>query len=160
MVRNTFIYPAQPSLHRVVADIIGYTAHHMPSFNSISISGYHMQEAGADAVTELAFTVADGIEYLETAVCVAGLDVDRVAPRLSFFWGIGMNYYTEVGTDPVLLIFACATFFVLSLFTSCSHTHIHCMSTGSIACITTDCQNASRSSHLGQVSKGAVSTEK
>jgi methylmalonyl-CoA mutase len=98
MVRNTFIYPAQPSLQRVVADIIGYTAQHMPSFNSISISGYHMQEAGADAVTEVAFTVADGLEYLNTAVRVAGLDVDTVAPRLSFFWGIGMSYYTEVGT--------------------------------------------------------------
>jgi methylmalonyl-CoA mutase len=108
MVRNTYIYPAQPSLQRVVADIIGYTAMHMPSFNSISISGYHMQEAGADAVTELAFTVADGLEYLETAVRVAGLDVDTVAPRLSFFWGIGMNYYTEVGTVVVYYLLRCA----------------------------------------------------
>ena len=96
MVRNTYIYPPDPSVNRVVADIMGYTAAYMPHFNSISISGYHMQEAGADAATELAFTIADGLEYLRTAVSVAGLDVDHVAPRLSFFWGIGMNYYIEV----------------------------------------------------------------
>lgn len=75
---------------------MGYTAMHMPKFNSISISGYHMQEAGADAVLELAFTIADGLEYIRTAVDVAGLKVDDVAPRLSFFWGIGMNFYTEI----------------------------------------------------------------
>lgn len=98
MVRNTYIYPPEPSLNRVIADIMGFTASHTPKFNSISISGYHMQEAGADAVLELAFTIADGIEYLRTAVDVAGLDVDEVAPRLSFFWGIGLNYYTEVST--------------------------------------------------------------
>jgi methylmalonyl-CoA mutase len=96
MVRNTYIYPPEPSLNRVIADIMGYTVSHMPKFNSISISGYHMQEAGADALIELAFTLADGLEYLRTAVDVAGLDVDDVAPRLSFFWGIGLNYYTEV----------------------------------------------------------------
>jgi methylmalonyl-CoA mutase len=96
MVRNTYIYPPDPSVNRVVGDIMGYTATHMPNFNSISISGYHMQEAGADATTELALTLADGLEYLRTAVTVSGLDVDSVAPRLSFFWGIGMNYYTEV----------------------------------------------------------------
>lgn len=96
MVRNTYIYPPEPSLNRAIADIMGFTACHMPKFNSISISGYHMQEAGADALIEMAFTLADGLEYLRTAVDVAGLDVDDVAPRLSFFWGIGLNYYTEV----------------------------------------------------------------
>jgi methylmalonyl-CoA mutase len=96
MVRNTYIYPPEPSINRVIADIMGYTAVHMPKFNSISISGYHMQEAGADAVLEMAFTIADGLEYIRTAVEVAGLKVDDVAPRLSFFWGIGLNYYTEV----------------------------------------------------------------
>ena len=96
MVRNTFIYPPDPSVKRVIADIMGFTAKHMPKFNSISISGYHMQEAGADAVLEMAFTIADGLEYIRTAVEDAGLSVDAVAPRLSFFWGIGMNYYTEV----------------------------------------------------------------
>jgi methylmalonyl-CoA mutase len=99
MVRNTYIYPPAPSVNRVIADIMGYTADYMPKFNSISISGYHMQEAGADAVTEMALTIADGVEYLKTAVDVAGLNVDDVAPRLSFFWGIGMNFYTEVGTN-------------------------------------------------------------
>jgi methylmalonyl-CoA mutase len=99
MVRNTYIYPPEPSLNRVIADIMGYTVSHMPKFNSISISGYHMQEAGADALIELAFTLADGLEYLRTAVDVAGLDVDDVAPRLSFFWGIGLNYYTEVSQE-------------------------------------------------------------
>ena len=98
MVRNTYIYPPEPSIHRIIADIMGFTAMHMPRFNSISISGYHMQEAGANAVLEMAFTLADGLEYIRTAVDKAGLDVDDVAPRLSFFWGIGMNYYMEVRT--------------------------------------------------------------
>jgi methylmalonyl-CoA mutase len=96
MVRNTYIYPPEPSVNRVVADIMGFTAKHMPKFNSISISGYHMQEAGADAALEMAFTIADGIEYIRTAVDVAGLDVDDVAPRLSFFWGISEQFYTEI----------------------------------------------------------------
>jgi methylmalonyl-CoA mutase len=96
MVRNTYIYPPKPSMERVVADIMGYMSHNMPKFNSISISGYHMQEAGADAALELGLTLADGLEYLRTAVKCAKLDVDDVAPRLSFFWGIGMNYYVEI----------------------------------------------------------------
>jgi methylmalonyl-CoA mutase len=96
MVRNTFIYPPEPSVNRVVADIMGFTAKWMPKFNSISISGYHMQEAGADAALEIAFTIADGLEYIRTAVDVAKLNVDVVAPRLSFFWGIGLNFYTEI----------------------------------------------------------------
>jgi methylmalonyl-CoA mutase len=96
LVRNTYIYPPEPSVNRVVADIMGFTANHMPQFNSISISGYHMQEAGADAALEMAFTIADGLEYIRTAVDAANLDVDTVAPRLSFFWGIGLNFYTEV----------------------------------------------------------------
>ncbi len=96
MVRNTYIYPPKPSMERVVSDIMGYMATEMPKFNSVSISGYHMQEAGADAALELGFTLADGIEYLRTAVHNAQLDVDDVAPRLSFFWGIGMNYYVEI----------------------------------------------------------------
>jgi len=95
MVRNTYIYPPEPSM-RVISDIMGYLAGNMPKFNSISISGYHMQEAGADAALEMAFTIADGLEYMRTAVKHAHLDVDQVAPRLSFFWGIGMNYYTEI----------------------------------------------------------------
>ena len=94
MVRNTYIYPPAPSM-RIVSDIFSYTAQHMPRFNSISISGYHMQEAGATADLELAYTLADGIEYVRRGVA-AGLDVDRFAPRLSFFFGIGMNYYMEV----------------------------------------------------------------
>jgi methylmalonyl-CoA mutase len=94
MVRNTYIYPPEPSM-RVVADIIEYTAHHMPKFNSISISGYHMQEAGATQALELAFTLADGKEYVKTAMA-KGLDVDEFAGRLSFFFGIGMNFYLEV----------------------------------------------------------------
>ncbi len=93
MVRNTYIYPPEPSM-RIVADIIAYTAEHMPRFNSISISGYHMQEAGATAVQELAFTLADGVEYVRTAVN-RGLDVDKFAPRLSFFFNIGMNFFME-----------------------------------------------------------------
>lgn len=96
MVRNTYIYPPEPSVKRIIADIMGFTAVHMPKFNSISISGYHMQEAGADAALEMAFTIADGLEYIRTAVNEAGLKVDDVAPRLSFFWGIGMNYYMEI----------------------------------------------------------------
>ncbi|KAL7549394.1 hypothetical protein ACHAWF_012663, partial [Thalassiosira exigua] len=96
VVRNTYIYPPQPSVDRVVADIIGFAATHMPKFNSVSISGYHMQEAGADAALELGFTIADGLEYIRTAVDKAGLDVDDVAPRYSFFFGIGMDFYMEV----------------------------------------------------------------
>jgi methylmalonyl-CoA mutase len=94
MVRNTFIYPVAPSL-RVVSDIFGYTSKHMPKFNSISISGYHMQEAGADANIELAFTLADGVEYIRCAQ-KAGLNVDEIGKRLSFFFGIGMNFYMEI----------------------------------------------------------------
>ncbi|MBX3453538.1 methylmalonyl-CoA mutase [Ferrovibrio sp.] len=94
MVRNTYIYPPAPSM-RIIADIIGYTAQNMPKFNSISISGYHMQEAGATAVQELAFTLADGLEYVRTAIN-SGLDVDAFAGRLSFFFAIGMNFFMEV----------------------------------------------------------------
>eukprot|EP01028_Stygiella_incarcerata_P012959 TRINITY_DN80995_c0_g2_i1.p1 TRINITY_DN80995_c0_g2~~TRINITY_DN80995_c0_g2_i1.p1 ORF type:complete len:694 (-),score=222.91 TRINITY_DN80995_c0_g2_i1:223-1992(-) len=94
MVRNTYIYPPEPSM-RIISDIMGYTAQHMPKYNSISISGYHMQEAGANAALELAFTLADGLEYCKAAVN-AGLDVDKIAPRFSFFFGIGMNFYMEV----------------------------------------------------------------
>jgi methylmalonyl-CoA mutase len=94
MVRNTYIYPPEPSM-RIVADIIAYTARNMPKFNSISISGYHMQEAGATTVQELAFTIADGLDYVRAALS-KGLDVDEFAGRLSFFWCIGMNFYLEV----------------------------------------------------------------
>jgi methylmalonyl-CoA mutase len=94
MVRNTYIYPPQPSL-RIISDIFSYTSAHMPKFNSISISGYHMQEAGATADLELAYTLADGIEYVRAGVA-ANLPVDRFAPRLSFFFGIGMNFFMEV----------------------------------------------------------------
>src|SRR5215468_2818144 len=94
MVRNTYIYPPEPSM-RIVADIIAYTARHMPKFNSISISGYHMQEAGATTVQELAFTIADGLEYVRAALS-KGLGVDEFAGRLSFFWCIGMNFYLEI----------------------------------------------------------------
>ncbi|RWA70999.1 methylmalonyl-CoA mutase [Mesorhizobium sp.] len=94
MVRNTYIYPPKPSM-RIVSDIFAYTSKHMPKFNSISISGYHMQEAGATADLELAYTIADGIEYARAGVA-AGLDIDRFAPRLSFFWAIGMNFFMEV----------------------------------------------------------------
>ena len=94
MVRNTYIYPPEPSM-RIVADIIEYTAQKMPKFNSISISGYHMQEAGANQALELAFTLADGKEYVKTAIA-KGLDVDEFAGRLSFFWAIGMNFYLEI----------------------------------------------------------------
>ncbi|MDZ7709844.1 MAG: methylmalonyl-CoA mutase [Roseovarius sp.] len=93
MVRNTYIYPPAPSM-RIVSDIIGYTADHMPKFNSISISGYHMQEAGANLVQELAYTLADGREYVRAAI-EAGMDVDSFAPRLSFFFAIGMNFFME-----------------------------------------------------------------
>jgi len=94
MVRNTYIYPPAPSM-RIVSDIFAYTSKHMPKFNSISISGYHMQEAGATADLELAYTLADGIEYVRAGV-KAGLGVDAFAPRLSFFWAIGMNFFMEI----------------------------------------------------------------
>ncbi len=94
MVRNTYIYPPEPSM-RIIADIFSYTSKHMPKFNSISISGYHMQEAGATADLELAFTLADGLEYIRTGL-KAGLDIDAFAPRLSFFWATGMNYFMEI----------------------------------------------------------------
>jgi methylmalonyl-CoA mutase len=94
MVRNTYIYPPKPSL-RIISDIFAYTSAHMPKFNSISISGYHMQEAGATADLELAYTLADGVEYVRAGLA-ASLDIDRFAPRLSFFFGIGMNFFMEV----------------------------------------------------------------
>jgi methylmalonyl-CoA mutase len=94
MVRNTYIYPPEPSI-RIIADIFAYTSRRMPKFNSISISGYHMQEAGATADLELAYTLADGLEYVRTGM-KAGLDVDAFCPRLSFFWAVGMNYFMEV----------------------------------------------------------------
>tara|TARA_Y100000780_G_scaffold231707_1_gene258295 strand:- start:64848 stop:66986 length:2139 start_codon:yes stop_codon:yes gene_type:complete len=94
MVRNTYIYPPLPSM-KIIADIFEYTSKHMPKFNSISISGYHMQEAGATQDLELAYTLADGMEYVKTGI-EAGIDVDKFAPRLSFFWAIGMNYFMEV----------------------------------------------------------------
>ena len=93
MVRNTYIYPPEPSM-RIVADIIAYTAREMPKFNSISISGYHMQEAGANLVQELAFTLADGREYVRAAIAT-GMDVDDFAGRLCFFFAIGMNFFME-----------------------------------------------------------------
>ncbi len=94
MVRNTYIYPPSPSM-RIISDIFKYTSSHMPKFNSISISGYHMQEAGATPELELAYTIADGLDYVRTGID-AGLDIDRFAPRLSFFWGIGMNFFQEI----------------------------------------------------------------
>ncbi len=94
MVRNTYIYPPKPSM-RIISDIFGYTSTKMPKFNSISISGYHIQEAGATADLELAYTLADGVEYIKAGL-EAGLDIDKFAPRLSFFWGIGMNFFMEV----------------------------------------------------------------
>ncbi|MBB4642234.1 methylmalonyl-CoA mutase [Rhizorhapis suberifaciens] len=94
MVRNTYIYPPEPSM-RIISDIFGYTSEHMPKFNSISISGYHMQEAGATQVQELAFTIADGMEYVKYGVA-SGLDIDQFAGRLSFFFAIGMNFFMEV----------------------------------------------------------------
>ena len=94
MVRNTYIYPPAPSMH-IIGDIFRYTSEHMPKFNSISISGYHMQEAGATSAIEMAYTLADGLEYLRTGI-KAGLTVDQFAPRLSFFWAIGMNHFMEI----------------------------------------------------------------
>jgi len=94
MVRNTYIYPPEASM-KIIGDIFSYTSKHMPKFNSISISGYHIQEAGATATLEMAFTIADGIEYCRTGI-QAGLDIDQFAPRLSFFWGVGMNFYMEI----------------------------------------------------------------
>ena len=94
MVRNTFIYPPKESM-RIVSDIFAYASEKLPKFNSISISGYHMQEAGATADLELAYTLADGVEYVRAGLA-AGLDIDRFAPRLSFFWAIGMNFFMEV----------------------------------------------------------------
>lgn len=94
MVRNTYIYPPAPSM-RIIGDIFAHTSEHMPKFNSISISGYHMQEAGASADIELGYTIADGLEYVRTGLA-AGMDIDRFAPRLSFFWAVGMNYFMEV----------------------------------------------------------------
>jgi len=94
MVRNTYIYPPDASM-KIIGDIFSYTSQHMPKFNSISISGYHIQEAGATATLEMAFTIADGIEYCRTGV-QSGLDIDKFAPRLSFFWGVGMNFYMEI----------------------------------------------------------------
>jgi methylmalonyl-CoA mutase len=94
MVRNTYIYPPLPSM-KIIADIFEYTSKHMPKFNSISISGYHMQEAGATADLELAYTLADGLEYIRAGIA-AGIDIDKFAPRLSFFWAIGMNHFMEI----------------------------------------------------------------
>jgi methylmalonyl-CoA mutase len=94
MVRNTYIYPPEQSI-KIIADIFEFTSKHMPKFNSISISGYHMQEAGATADLEMAYTLADGLEYVKTGI-MAGLDVDAFAPRLSFFWALGMNYFMEI----------------------------------------------------------------
>ena len=94
MVRNTYIYPPDASM-KLIGDIFGYTSRNMPRFNSISISGYHIQEAGATATLEMAFTIADGIEYCRTGI-KAGMDIDSFAPRLSFFWGVGMNFYMEI----------------------------------------------------------------
>ena len=94
MVRNTYIYPPAPSM-RIIGDIIAFCSDNMPRFNTISISGYHIQEAGANAALELAYTLADGKEYIRTAIA-AGLNIDDFAPRLSFFWGIGMNFYMEI----------------------------------------------------------------
>ena len=94
MVRNTYIYPPKASL-RIIGDIFAYTSKYMPKFNSISISGYHIQEAGATADIELGYTLADGLKYLRTGT-QAGLSIDAFAPRLSFFWGIGKNYFMEV----------------------------------------------------------------
>jgi methylmalonyl-CoA mutase len=94
MVRNTYIYPPAPSM-RIISDIFAFTSEKMPKFNSISISGYHMQEAGATADLELAYTLADGVDYIRAGMA-AGLSIDAFAPRLSFFWAIGMNFFMEV----------------------------------------------------------------
>jgi methylmalonyl-CoA mutase len=94
MVRNTYIYPPVPSM-KIIGDIFEYTSQNMPRFNSISVSGYHMQEAGATSDLELAYTLADGLEYLRTGI-EAGMDIDEFAPRISFFWAIGMNHFMEI----------------------------------------------------------------
>jgi len=94
MVRNTYIYPPGPSL-RIISDIFAFTSAEMPKFNSISVSGYHMQEAGATQDLELAYTLADGVEYVRAGL-KAGLTIDQFAPRISFFWAIGMNYFMEI----------------------------------------------------------------
>ncbi|MDM8548915.1 methylmalonyl-CoA mutase [Desulfobacterales bacterium HSG2] len=94
LTRNTYIYPPKPSM-RIISDIIGYCSHNMPKYNSISISGYHMMEAGADSVLQTAFTLSDGLEYVKAALA-AGLDIDKFAPRLSFFFGVGMNFFMEI----------------------------------------------------------------
>ena len=94
MVRNTYIYPPAKSM-RIISDIFKYTSKKMPKFNSISVSGYHMQEAGATADIELAYTLADGLEYVRTGI-KSGINIDDFAPRISFFWGIGMNYFMEI----------------------------------------------------------------
>ena len=94
LTRNTYIYPPTPSM-RIIADIIGYCSEHMPKFNTVSISGYHMMEAGADSVLQTAFTLADGLEYVKAALAT-GLDIDAFAPRLSFFFGIGMNFFMDI----------------------------------------------------------------
>ena len=96
MVRNTYIYPPQQSLRRVTADVMGYSSVNMPLFNSVIVSGYHMQEARADAALELAFAIADGLEYVRTTVEVSNLKVEDVATRLLFFWGIGMDFYINI----------------------------------------------------------------
>jgi len=93
-VRNTYIYPPESSM-RIISDIFKYTSNNMPKYNSISISGYHMQEAGATADIELAYTLADGLEYVRTGIS-SGLNIDDFAPRMSFFFGIGMNYFMEI----------------------------------------------------------------
>ena len=95
MVRNTYIYPPEPSM-RIIADIFKYTAERMPKFNSISVSGYHMEEAGASSDIELAYTLADGIEYIRAGIRSRNEHVDDFAPRISFFWGIGMNHFMEI----------------------------------------------------------------
>ena len=100
MVRNTYIYPPSASM-RIVGDIIEYTAKHLPKYNSISISGYHMQEAGAPPALELGFTLADGLDYVREALS-RGLSIDDFAPRLSFFFGIGMNFYEEIAKLPAM----------------------------------------------------------
>src|SRR5699024_10894117 len=94
MVRNTYIYPPEPSM-KIVGDILAYTSKNMPKFNSISVSGYHMHEAGATADLEIAYTLANGLEYVRAGLD-AGLSIDEFAPRISFFWGIGMNHYMEI----------------------------------------------------------------
>lgn len=101
MVRNTFIYPPEPSM-KIIQDIFEYTAQNMPKYNSISISGYHMQEAGANNTLELAFTIADGLEYVRTGL-KSGMTVDQFAPRLSFFFGIGMNFYMVFGGSAYII---------------------------------------------------------